>query len=101
MGSDAQEIIEIGGQYLTTMAFFYLFPAFTNGVQGFFRGLGRMKVTLLATFIQTSLRVIFTYILVPRVGIYGICFACAIGWSVMLLYEIPLYLANRKKLVEE
>lgn len=101
VGSDAQEIIEIGGQYLTTMAFFYLFPAFTNGVQGFFRGMGRMKVTLLATFIQTSLRVIFTYILVPRVGIYGICFACAIGWSVMLLYEIPLYLANRKKLVEE
>ena len=95
-GSGAADVIEEGCLYLSTMAFFYVFPAFTNGIQGFFRGIGRMKVTLLGTFIQTSLRVVFTFILVPHYGIHAIAYACAIGWSAMLLYEIPYYFHVRK-----
>lgn len=96
-GEGGENMVEIGSQYLVTMAFFYLFPAFTNGIQGFFRGMGNMKVTLLCTFIQTSLRVIFTFLLVPHMGIYGVCFACAIGWSAMLLYEVPYYFYCKSK----
>lgn len=88
-GESAKEIVLLGCQYLGTMAFFYIYPGFTNGFQGFYRGMGMMKMTLLGTFIQTSLRVIATLILVPRMGIYGVSFACAIGWSVMLLVEVP------------
>lgn len=94
---NGETMIKIGSQYLITMAFFYLFPAFTNGIQGFFRGMGNMRVTLLCTFIQTSLRVIFTFLLVPRMGIYGVCFACAIGWSAMLFYEVPYYFYSMRK----
>lgn len=96
-GEGEAGMMEIGSQYLTAMAFFYLFPAFTNGIQGFFRGMGNMRVTLLCTFIQTSLRVIFTFLLVPHMGIYGVCFACAIGWSAMLLYEVPYYFYTRRR----
>lgn len=90
-GESAEAIAVIGGQYLAIMAFFYIFPAFTNGFQGFYRGMGMMKKTLLGTFIQTSLRVIFTWLLTPSMGISGVAFACAAGWSVMLLVEIPYY----------
>ena len=90
-GESADAIAVIGGQYLAIMAFFYIFPAFTNGFQGFYRGMGMMKMTLLGTFIQTSLRVIFTWLLTPSMGISGVAFACAAGWSVMLLVEIPYY----------
>lgn len=90
-GEDAEAIVMIGAQYLGTMAFFYIFPAFTNGFQGFYRGMGMMKMTLLGTFIQTALRVLFTWILAPKMGIYGVAIACACGWSVMLLVEIPYY----------
>lgn len=90
-GEGAEAIAAIGGQYLAVMAFFYIFPAFTNGFQGFYRGMGMMKMTLLGTFIQTSLRVIFTWLLTPSLGISGVAFACAAGWSVMLLVEIPYY----------
>ena len=99
--SNAAAIVTPGSQYLTTMAFFYLLPAFTNGIQGFFRGMGNIQVTLLSTFIQTSLRVIFTVLLVPHLGIYGISFACAIGWTVMLLYEVPYYFIYMKKRKQE
>ena len=97
-GEDSALVITEGVNYLSTMAFFYIFPAFTNGIQGFFRGMGDMKVTLISTFIQTSVRVIFTFILVPRYGIHGIAYACAAGWSLMLLFEIPYYFLSKKRL---
>ena len=96
-GESAAAIVAIGCQYLGTMAFFYIFPAFTNGFQGFYRGMGMMKMTLLGTAVQTGLRVIFTWLLAPRLGIYGVAFACAAGWSVMLMIEVPYYFYCRKK----
>ena len=56
-----------------------------------------MKITLISTFIQASLRVIFTFILVPYYGIHGICYACVIGWICMLLFEVPCYYIFRSK----
>lgn len=90
-GESAAAMVAVGAQYLGAMAFFYIFPAFTNGFQGFYRGMGMLKMTLLGTLIQTSLRVIFTWLLTPIMGIYGVAFACAAGWSVMLMVEIPYY----------
>ncbi|MBO8436056.1 MAG: polysaccharide biosynthesis C-terminal domain-containing protein, partial [Spirochaetes bacterium] len=98
-GPDALAVSREGESYLSLMAFFYFFPAFTNGIQGFFRGEGDMKVTLICTFIQTSVRVLFTFILVPYLGIKGIAIACALGWSFMLLYEVPYYMHWKRKLI--
>lgn len=92
-----EEIVRVGCEYLGWMAFFYLLPAFTNGIQGFFRGMGNMSITLVGTVVQTSLRVVFVYLLTPSMGIRGVAFACAIGWSVMLLVEVPYYFWYRKK----
>lgn len=82
-------LIAHGVSYLTLMAFFYLPPAVTNGVQGFFRGMGNVRMNLKCTLLQTSLRVLFTYLLTPIMGISGIAIACAVGWGAMILYEIP------------
>ena len=99
-GEGADAVIQEGHLYLSTMAFFYIFPAFTNGIQGYFRGVGNMKVTLVSTFIQTSLRVVFTFLLVPHFGIHAIAYACAAGWSAMLLFEVPYYFHYRRKVAE-
>ena len=95
-GEGAQTVIALGSEYLAWMAGFYLFPALTNGMQGFFRGMGKMKTTMLATFLQASTRALCTCLLAPRLGIIGIAFSCAIGWSLMLLYEIPYYFLTCK-----
>lgn len=91
-GVDADTMIAHGGSYLSLMAGFYLLPSLTNSVQGFFRGMGNMRMTLACTFLQTGLRVVFTYMLTPAMGISGIAVACAIGWTAMMLYEIPCVL---------
>lgn len=93
-GQGAGMVIELGSRYLGAMALFYLLPALTNGFQGFYRGMGRMGITLLGTAIQTGLRVIFTVLLAPRFSILGIAFACACGWTAMLVFEIPYYFSR-------
>ncbi|PJM73923.1 MATE family efflux transporter [Bifidobacterium primatium] len=95
--ADQTRVVDLGSQYLTTMALFYIFPSFTNGIQGFFRGMGNMSVTLISTFIQASLRAVFTWLLIGSLGMYGISFACAIGWSAMLLFEVPYYFVYMRR----
>lgn len=91
-------VVILGTEYLKAMSIFYILPAFTNGIQGYFRGMGKMEVTLRATTVQMIVRVIFAYILANTMGIKGIAYACFIGWVAMLLYEVPTLLLLQKKL---
>lgn len=95
------EIVALGCQYLALMAVFYIFPGFTNGIQGYFRGMGNMTMTLIGTLVQTSLRVVFVYLLTPVMGLKGVAVACAVGWSVMLLVEVPVYWKHRNDIHNE
>lgn len=98
-GESAEKVVTLGADYLAVMAALYLLPAFTNGFQGYYRGMGQMGVTLLGTLVQISLRVAGTAILAPRIGLRGIALACGIGWTAMLCFEIPYYawLQRREK----
>jgi len=97
VGSENPAIVGLGGDYLKLMAFFLLLPGFTNGMQGYYRGRKCMKMTLLGTFIQASIRAVCVYLLAPVAGMNGVAYACALGWSVMLLVEIPYYFYYNKK----
>ena len=97
-GEAAEEVIRIGSSYLSVMAFMYLFPAMTNGFQGFYRGMGRMRMTILGTTTQISVRTLFTILLAPKMGIKGIAFASGIGWLCMLLFEVPICIASLRKM---
>lgn len=96
-------MVEIGVKYLGLMAFFYLMPAFTNGIQGFFRGMGNMSITLISTLIQISVRVVFVSLFVPVMGLKGVAYASLIGWACMLFAEVPYYFwfKNRNELLQE
>lgn len=85
-------VIAVGSSYLAHMAFFYILPSITNGVQGCFRGLGRLKMTLLGTFTQISIRALMIHILVPRIGMDGAAYACVAGWIVMIIVQVPYLL---------
>ena len=79
------KMIEMGVEYLSLMAFFYVLPGLTNGIQGYFRGMGEMKTTLINTAIQISVRAAFVYVFVPRIGLRGAAIGCAVGWCCMLI----------------
>ena len=85
-------IVALGSSYLGLMALFYVFPAFTNGIQGFFRGMGDLKVTLYSTFMNMLGRVVAVFVMLRllHMDFASLAWANMIGWIVMLLFEIPL-----------
>ncbi len=93
-------VVGLGVEYLHLIAFLYLLPGLTNGIQGFFRGIGDMKVTLYSTFMNMLGRVAAVYILlrVAGLGFASLAWANLAGWAVMLLFEAPLLLRSLKEL---
>ena len=93
-------VIAAGAQYTGTMAFLYLFAFFGESIQSFFRGLGRLRLTMIASLLQVIIRVILSYLLVPRWGITGICVSVATGWILLNLIEGAYSLKKAKQLTK-
>ena len=84
-------MLELGVTYLGVKAWFFVMPCLTNGIQGYFRGMGKMHIVLIATIIQISIRTLCVYLLVPTIGIVGEAWGCFIGWFCMLIFEFGYY----------
>ena len=86
------EVVHLGVRFLRTVSLFYLMPAATNGIQGFFRGIGDLKVTLVSSTFNMVFRVAAAavFVLVWKMEIEALPYSYAVGWVVMLLYELPL-----------
>ena len=54
--------------YLQLIAFMYFMPSATNIIQGFFRGLGDLKVTLISTILNMSARFLSAWIMIHILG---------------------------------
>lgn len=98
VGHSESQVVDAGVQYLKVMSLLYLLPGLTNIIQGYFRGLGKMKKTLNATFTQIVVRVIAAYLIASYFGIKGFALACMIGWFCMLGYQVPVLWKTWKKI---
>ncbi len=84
---DNAAAVEIGVTYITVMPLFYLCCGVVSALQGFFRGIGKIRIAMTATFSQIAMRCILSVILVPRYGIYGVCASVGTGWVLMVVYS--------------
>ena len=73
------------------MVSFYFLSGLNNTWQGYYRGLGRLKITLWATLIQIPIRVVFTYLLLGCCGVQAVAIGTIIGWVCMFFYELSVY----------
>jgi len=101
VSADEKEVISIGIGYLKAISFFYMLSNINNVFQGLFRGIGKLRITFFATFIQIIIRVALSYILAPHFGIASVCYAIAAGWVVMLVYEMLSYRKYFKEIKDE
>ena len=94
-----EEVIGHGVVYLHLIAVMYILPAITNSLQGFFRGIGDLKVTLMSSFTNMTVRVIAAapMVLLWNFGIEALPYSYLAGWIAMLLVETPLMLRNYQK----
>lgn len=92
MFTEDGEVAGLGVSYLRLISCIYLLPSITNGVQGFFRGTGDLKITLWSSIVNMGVRVAAAVFLVFgfRMGIRALPAAYFLGWAAMLLFELPL-----------
>jgi putative MATE family efflux protein len=87
-----ETVIVLGVRYLRVIAIMYLLPAFTNGIQGYFRGIGDLKITLVSSFVNMGVRVLAALPLVflLKLDIVALPVSYLFGWIAMLIVEVPL-----------
>ena len=91
------EVIRLGVRYLRLMGLFYFLPGINNGLQGFMRGLGKLKITMYVTYTQMFVRAICTFLLIPTLKLDAVPLSCAVGWLVMAAWEIGLVLHWKRR----
>jgi putative MATE family efflux protein len=98
-----EEVIGLGVVYLRLIALMYILPAVTNCVQGYFRGVGDLRITLVSTLLNMGSRVAVCFFLVARtsLGIASVPWACLAGWVAMTVYEAPFLILLERKLKGE
>jgi len=95
--SESLEVIKLGEGYLKLIAFMYVIPALTNAIQGYFRGMGDLKVTLWSSIVNMGVRVLASIPLVFWLGkgVEALPWSYLAGWIAMILFEVP-FLVRRK-----
>lgn len=90
--AEDEDVLELGVRFLRTVSLLYLMPAATNGIQGFFRGIGQLQVTLNSSLLNMAARVAAAavFVLALHLDIEALPGSYAVGWLAMLAYEVPL-----------
>lgn len=93
-----EEVIRHGVTYLHLISIMYLLPALTNGIQGYFRGIGDLKITLISSFVNMGVRVLaaLPLVFIFGLGIEALPFSYLAGWVGMLITEVPLLVKTYK-----
>lgn len=99
----SEEVISLGMSYLQLIAFMYFMPSATNVIQGFFRGLGDLKVTLVSTVLNMAVRFLAAWIMIHILGggFEYLAWSNFVGWIAMLSFQVPMILIRWKKEISE
>ncbi len=99
LSSSDPDVVGHGVSYLRLIALMYLVPAVTNGIQGYFRGIGDLRVTLISSMTNMGVRLAAAAVMVFLFSLEmeALPLSCLAGWVGMLLVEVPLL---RRRLAE-
>lgn len=93
------DVIREGVNYLRLIAFMYPLPALTNGIQGYFRGTGDLRITLISSLINMIVRCITCYVLLYQYG-FGFSilpWSYLAGWAAMIVFEVPVLVFRQSR----
>ena len=91
-------VVHLGVRFLKLVSLFYLMPSLTNGIQGGFRGLGDLKITLNSSTLNMAGRVAAAvFVLLMKMDIEALPYSYVVGWILMLVYEAPMMVKYLRK----
>lgn len=89
--SESIDVINVGTEFLRTLAPFYLVVGLKMVCDGVLRGAGAMKDFMFATFSDLILRVAVSFILASIIGYSGIWWAFPLGWIIGTALSVYFY----------
>ncbi len=101
-GSEAAAF-QTGTDYLSFIAFFFVFIGLKAITDGVLRGSGDVVVFTLANLINLGIRVTFAFTMTAVIGVQAVWIAVPIGWTVNYLISFTRYLSGKwsqKKLIK-
>lgn len=101
VNEEEEFIISEGVRYLRIEGAFYCGIGCLFLLYGFYRALGKPRMSVVLTIFSLGTRVLLAYILsaVPEIGVVGIWWSIPIGWLLADMIGIIYYIINRKKLL--
>ena len=95
-------IIAEGVRYLRTEGAFYFGIGCLFLLYGFYRAVGKPRMSVVLTVFSLGTRVALSYILsaIPEIGVKGIWWSIPIGWLLADAAGIIYYAASKKKLLQ-
>ena len=86
-----------GSAFLKTVAPFYCFIGLKLVGDGILRGIGAMKLFMVATFTDLIARVVLAYAFAPVWGYQGIWYSWPIGWCIATMLSVIFYIRVTRK----
>lgn len=99
-GDISAEALETGVSYLKFMGFFFLLLGLKMSTDGMLRGAGDMKVFTFANLLNLTIRVIFSHVFAPVLGIQAVWIAVPFGWAANYLVSFARYRTGKWKRIE-
>lgn len=97
VANHTSSVLAIGSHYLNIVAPFYFFIGLLFLFYGFYRGLGKMTISIQLTFVSLGLRVVLAYFLSKTtLGFSGICWSIPVGWLIADLLGFYFYFKLKK-----
>lgn len=92
IGESDSPSVSFGISYMKLISFMYFLSGITHMIQGFFRGIGHLKVTLISTISNMTVRVIFAFLFIKvfHFGFNSLAFSNLFGWIAMIFLELPM-----------
>lgn len=94
-GTDRQQVLRTGAQYLKFDTLFYFAPAAICVLRNALQGLGEHRIPVWSSFIELAGKVLIAFFLTPVLQYWGIIVAEPIVWILMV---IPLIVQIRRML---
>lgn len=91
MGEVADTLAKNAIAYMRMISLFYVLCYIGNSFVGWYRGLGMVYVPVFGTILHISIRVIFSYLLIRRIGLVAVALATGIGWASVVAFQYILY----------
>ena len=91
------EAIGFGVTYLKQIALFYVMCFTGNLFAGYFRGVGRVYIPLVATTLHISVRVALSYLWAGKLGLRAVALATGGGWLCLTAFQLTMLWRIRRR----